>query len=137
MASNPTSNVTGKVRRDLTFRIPAGLAATTTYGIFRPLRPILIKSLTGISEDAGTSPVFTMKLEASAAEDSNKDPGAYSDVTTATSIVANAYRRVTAVPASTTASDIVAGSQLRLVMTRTSGTLGAFIVHVEYEEDLD
>ena len=134
MALNPITGQTGRVRRDFTVRIPAGLAATTTVLVARPLRPIKIKSFSGISEDAGTSPVFTIKLQASAAEDANKDPGADSDLCAATSLVANVGRRVS--PA-LTATDIVAGSSLECVFTRTSGTLGAYLLHVEYEEDLE
>jgi hypothetical protein len=134
MALNPISAQTGRVRRDFTVRIPAGLTATTTVLVARPLRPIKVRSFSGVSEDAGTSPVFTMKLQTSAAEDANKDPGADSDLCSATSLVANVGRRVS--PA-LTATDCVAGASLECVLTRTSGTLGAFLIHVEYEEDLE
>jgi len=133
-AANPISNQLSKVRRDICIRLPAGLAATTSVLVGRFLRPIKVKGFHFASEDAGTSPVFTAKLQASAAEDANKDPGAYADLCTATSVSATVGRRVS--PAITT-SDCVATSQLQVVMTRTSGTLGAFLICVEYEEDLD
>lgn len=132
--TNPTKTVLGKVRRDIIVRLPAGLAATTSVLVARPLRPLKVKSFSFCSEDAGTSPVFTAKLQASAAEDANKDPGLYSDLCSATSVVANVGRRVS--PA-LTATDCVAGASLQVVMTRTSGTLGAFLIHIEVEEDLD
>ena len=137
MASNPISNQTGKVKRDIVVRIPAGLAATTNVLLARFMRPVKIRSANLVVEDVGTSPVFTFKLDASAAEDVNKDPGLFADLSTATAISNTAGRRTNSPLTTAAGMDVVATGQLRAVLTRSSGTAGAWTIHVEYEEDLD